>query len=210
MALVPPGLLWAEEGNGYDVLEYHLEMPREYLESGRIEYASHNVYANFPANAEMLYLLAMVVHGGALAGITTAKLINVLLGFFTVAAAWLAGRESGSTAGVFTGVLAATASWLIVSNSPYLSWHTDSVPETHTFDATDGRFAAAAQIGEFAALGKQPFVTRTRSRPDGTSGLVRMPAASLPHEFDTPDVPGPARTVQCVEESCRSSSINAN
>jgi len=112
VALVPPGLLWAEEGNGYDVLEYHLQMPREYLESGRIEYAPHNVYANFPAAAEMLYLLAMVSQGGAVAGASVAKLINALLAFLTVAAAWLAGREKGPTVGVYTGLLAATAGWL--------------------------------------------------------------------------------------------------
>ncbi len=112
VALVPPGLLWAEEGNGYDVLEYHLQMPREYLEAGRIEYAPHNVYANFPANAEMLYLLAMVVQGGPLAGVGVAKLINALLAFLTVGAAWLAGREHSPTAGVCTGLLAATAGWL--------------------------------------------------------------------------------------------------
>ena len=112
VALVPPGLLWVEEGNAYDVLEYHLQMPREYLESGRIEYAPHNVYANFPACAEMLYLLAMVVGGGPLAGASVAKLINALLALLTVAAAWLAGREAGRTTGVCTGLLAATAGWL--------------------------------------------------------------------------------------------------
>ena len=112
VALVPPGLLWAEEGNGYDVLEYHLEMPREHFEAGRIDYAAHNVYANFPANAEMLYLLAMVLQGGPLAGVTAAKLINALLAFLTVGAAWLAGRESGRTVGLCTGLLAATAGWL--------------------------------------------------------------------------------------------------
>ena len=56
-----PGFIWQEEGYGYDVLEYHLQMPKEYLHEGRIEYAPHNVYANFPANVEMLYLLAMIL-----------------------------------------------------------------------------------------------------------------------------------------------------
>ncbi len=112
VALVPPGLLWAEEGNGYDVLEYHLQMPREYFQAGRIAYAPHNVYANFPANAEMLYLLAMVLRGGPLAGVGVAQLLNAMLAFLTVAAAWLAGRETSPTAGVVAGVLAATTGWL--------------------------------------------------------------------------------------------------
>ncbi|MFH0982506.1 MAG: hypothetical protein V2A79_13350 [Planctomycetota bacterium] len=121
VALVPPGLLWAEEGNGYDALEYHLQMPREYFEAGRIHYAPHNVYANFPANAEMFYLLAMIVQGGPLAGVTVATLINALLAFLTVAAAWLAGRETSPTAGMITGLLAATAGWLTyLSGVPYV------------------------------------------------------------------------------------------
>ncbi len=112
VAMVPPGVLWVEEGGGYDALEYHLQMPREHFEAGRIEYAEHNVYANFPANAEMLYLLAMVVEGGPLAGVTAAKLINAWMAFLTVGAAWLAGREAGPTTGLCTGLLAATAGWL--------------------------------------------------------------------------------------------------
>ncbi|MDD4891795.1 MAG: hypothetical protein PHU85_17895, partial [Phycisphaerae bacterium] len=54
-ANLPPGVLWAGniphplpdrpaafdvEGNGYDVLEYHLQVPREYLANGRISYLS--------------------------------------------------------------------------------------------------------------------------------------------------------------------------
>ena len=112
VAVIPPGLLWAEEGNGYDVLEYHLEMPREYFDAGRITYAPHNVYANFPANAEMLYLLAMIVRGGPLEGLLAAQLINAFLAFGVAAAAWLAGREVSPTAGVVAGLLAATTGWL--------------------------------------------------------------------------------------------------
>ncbi len=60
---IPPGILWPAEGNGYDVLEYHLGVPREYFEAGCISYLSHNIYSNFPFNVEMLYLLTMVLHG---------------------------------------------------------------------------------------------------------------------------------------------------
>ena len=33
--LVPPGLLWGDEPNGYDVVEYHLQVPRKWYEAGR-------------------------------------------------------------------------------------------------------------------------------------------------------------------------------
>ncbi|HUO07179.1 MAG TPA: hypothetical protein VM008_02520 [Phycisphaerae bacterium] len=55
----PPGTLWVSEGRGYDVLEYHLEMPREYGDTNSIAPVSHNVYSYLPANVEMLYLLLM-------------------------------------------------------------------------------------------------------------------------------------------------------
>ena len=36
-ALLPPGMLWhPDEPHGYDVVEYHLQIPREWYEAGRI------------------------------------------------------------------------------------------------------------------------------------------------------------------------------
>ena len=58
-ALLPPGLLWGDEPNGYDVVEYHLQVPREWYEIGRIVPLQHNVFSYFPFNVEMHSLLAM-------------------------------------------------------------------------------------------------------------------------------------------------------
>jgi len=113
VASVPPGFFWAEEGMGYDVLEYHLQMPREYFEAGRITYAPHNVYANFPANAEMLYLLCMVVRDDVFAGAEMAQMMNLGLGVLCVAAGWLIGRERSPLTGVVTGVVTAGTGWLV-------------------------------------------------------------------------------------------------
>lgn len=112
VASAPPGYLWAEEGNGYDVLEYHLEMPKEYLAAGRIAYAPHNVYANFPANVEMLYLLCMVLGGDAIGAAGACKMLNAALAVLTVAAAWLIGRRRSPAAGVVTATVAAGIGWL--------------------------------------------------------------------------------------------------
>lgn len=111
-----PGLIWREEGYGYDVLEYHLQVPREYAQAGRIEYLPHNVYANFPANVEMLYLLAMVVHGDPVETGVTANMIHLLLAVLTVCAAWVAGREWSPRAGLLAATAIGTTGWL-----PYLS-----------------------------------------------------------------------------------------
>ncbi len=107
-----PGLIWQEEGNGYDVLEYHLEMPKEYLNAGNIHHAPHNVYANFPANVEMLYLLAMIVLDEDVEAGLTANMIHLLLAALTVYAAWVAGRDWSPRAGCICAITMATAGWL--------------------------------------------------------------------------------------------------
>lgn len=112
-AALPPGVLWPAEANGYDVLEYHLGAPREYFEAGRIGYLPHNIYSNFPFNVEMVYLLAMVVHGDAIAGGTTAQLVNVLFAVLMVGAVWWAARPFGRNAGVAAAVLAASCPFVV-------------------------------------------------------------------------------------------------
>jgi hypothetical protein len=108
-----PGLLWAEEGYGYDVLEYHLQVPKTYYQQGRIAYAQGNVYANFPSNVEMLYLLAMILHRDTYAIGTTTHLIHCLLGLLAVYAAWAMGREWSAAAGVATAIAMGTIGWLV-------------------------------------------------------------------------------------------------
>jgi 4-amino-4-deoxy-L-arabinose transferase-like glycosyltransferase len=112
VATIPPGILWQEEGYGYDVLEYHLQLPKEYYESGAIEYLPHNVYANFPSNMEMLYLAACLVTGDAVESWPVSKCLNALLAALFVAATWLTCREWSPQAGVTGGVLAAATGWV--------------------------------------------------------------------------------------------------
>ena len=81
---LPPGFLWPEEGNGYDVLEYHLQVPREYFEAGRISFLPHNVYASFPQQVEILYYLLMHIAGGPYAAAIPAQLLHGSLGVMAV------------------------------------------------------------------------------------------------------------------------------
>jgi hypothetical protein len=89
-ATLPPGVLWEGEARGYDVLEYHLQAPREFFEHGRIEFLPHNVYASFPQQMEMLYLLLMHLAGGPLLGAIPAQLLHATCGILAVLAlaAW--------------------------------------------------------------------------------------------------------------------------
>jgi hypothetical protein len=96
--MLPPGLLWRDEPNGYDVTEYHLQVPREWFEAGRIVPLHHNVFSFFPFNVEMQYLLAMHLRGGPWNGMYLAQLMHVSFIVLTVLAiyALLVERSKGS------------------------------------------------------------------------------------------------------------------
>jgi hypothetical protein len=103
----------------FDVLEYHLQGPKEYFQAGRIEFLPHNVYTNMPFDVEMLHLLGMSVMGdwwwGALAGqllvamfgTATAVLIFATAARISTRAAWLAALVYLSTPWVYRfGIIA--------------------------------------------------------------------------------------------------------
>jgi hypothetical protein len=48
----------------FDVVEYHLQAPKEFWKAGTITFNAHNVYANMPLGAEMHSLAAMTIIGG--------------------------------------------------------------------------------------------------------------------------------------------------
>lgn len=93
-ASLPPGILWPAEGNGYDVLEYHLGALRDYLDAGRVEFLPHNIYNNFPFGVEMLYLLGMILRGDPLRAGITAQLLHAMLGFLAAGATWCTVRAA--------------------------------------------------------------------------------------------------------------------
>jgi hypothetical protein len=56
-----PGSMWESEFGGYDALSYHLQLPQEWLASGRLEPLRHNVYSFLPG-----YVEAAFMHLGAM------------------------------------------------------------------------------------------------------------------------------------------------
>ncbi len=64
----------------YDVLEYHLGAPMQYLRLGAVEHLPWNVYASFPENTEMLYLCLLALFGSAMKGGMAAAALNVAVG----------------------------------------------------------------------------------------------------------------------------------
>lgn len=101
----------------YDVLEYHLQVPKEWYRSGHIATLPHNVYSGMPMAAEMWTIVPMIFlpwlrdwYYGALVG-------KLVIGLFTLGNAALlfaAGRRLG---GIWAGRAAAIATlavpWLL-------------------------------------------------------------------------------------------------
>jgi hypothetical protein len=113
-ALVPPGLLWGDEPNGYDVVEYHLQVPREWYEAKKITPLEHNAFSYFPFNVEMHYLLAMELEGGPWKGMYLAQLMHVAMVALGAAAVYgvvkeVSGDERCACAGA---VVAGATPWM--------------------------------------------------------------------------------------------------
>lgn len=108
-----PGILWSEEGNGYDILEYHLQVPREYWEAGRITYLPHNIYASFPSLVEMLYLLAFMVKGDPVAAGTLCNFIHLWLGVLAALAGAVFALRWGKTAALTALLLLIANGWFV-------------------------------------------------------------------------------------------------
>ncbi|MFW6133379.1 MAG: hypothetical protein ACOC8F_05735, partial [Planctomycetota bacterium] len=77
-ALRPAGHIGASDA--YDVLEYHLQLPREYLFAGSVRQTPRNAYGYYPLGVEMLFTLGMVLCGGAYEGMYLAKTLHGIFG----------------------------------------------------------------------------------------------------------------------------------
>lgn len=100
----------------FDVLEYHLQVPKEWLRSGRITFLPHNVYGNMPLGAEMHALLAMVAIGGDdgwWRGAIVGKLIMTVFSLLTAVLVYSTGRRLFSPlAGVMASAIYLGIPWV--------------------------------------------------------------------------------------------------
>lgn len=104
----------------FDVLEYHLQAPKEFHQAGQVQFIEHNVYANMPLGAEMHSLAWMTLLGGPLGwwvGGLIGKLIIASISL-TIAAAvgGFIGRRYGANCGwCAAGLMLGTAGCVHVS-----------------------------------------------------------------------------------------------
>lgn len=106
-ASLPPGVLWPMEAKGYDALEYHLQIPREWYDAGAIGPLLHNSYSFLPLNVESLYLALMHARGGAMDAMLACQWLSASFAFATAGLLALEVRERTTDAGA--GALAAAA-----------------------------------------------------------------------------------------------------
>jgi hypothetical protein len=84
----PPSTLWSVEAYGYDVLSYHLQLPREWFALGRMQGLDHNVYSFLPSLMEVGYLQLGHMTGSVYGAIYTSQLLHAS---FAIVAAWSIG-----------------------------------------------------------------------------------------------------------------------
>ncbi|HEV7785689.1 MAG TPA: hypothetical protein VGQ28_10165, partial [Thermoanaerobaculia bacterium] len=75
----PPGWLWSSsEAAGYDVLEYHLQLPQEWAAGERLWPLKHNVYSFLPSYLEAGYTHIAAILGAGAAGKSPTGSIGLL------------------------------------------------------------------------------------------------------------------------------------
>ena len=129
-SLSAPGLLWSTEFGGYDVLSYHLQLPAEWLERGRMMPLEHNVYSFFPGFMEAAYYHLAVLRGDAVTAAVGAQLLHAGMALLAAvmtgraAHAFLIRRASDEarlhadhTAVIVAGVLVIGTPWVLVTGS---------------------------------------------------------------------------------------------
>ena len=119
-ACCPPGTLWRVEALGYDVLSYHLQLPREWLAAGGLSGLHHNVYSYLPNLVESGYLLLGAARGGVLEAVYACQLLHVS---FALLAAWslaaIASRygeaDDGAVGGATAGAALLATPWVLIT-----------------------------------------------------------------------------------------------
>ncbi len=122
-ACFPAGTLWHTEGKGYDVLEYHLQLPREFMTVGSTAPVRGNIYSFLPLNIEMVFtLMAGLLKilpgwGGLYSLIYGSQLLMVAVTLLAALAVGLAPLTLSSRSRALAMLLFLSTPWVIVIGS---------------------------------------------------------------------------------------------
>ena len=145
----------------FDVREYHLQVPKEFYQQGRITFLPHNVYGNMPLGTEMLSLLAMVLSGDWWLGALAGKTVTALMAPLTALGLLAAGRRFFSApAGAAAALLYLSTPWIVRISTAGLI---DGAAGCYLLLAVyamllwaRGRGNAAGRVGQARASGRSP------------------------------------------------------
>ena len=127
-----PGWLWGSEAHGYDVLEYHLQLPVEWLRTGRLTGLKHNVYSFLPdyVEAGYLHLVSLVgsPHRGNGLALRSSQFLHALVALYSAYALGQASlqlarrgniniRPTGFPPALFAAALFLALPWVVVTAS---------------------------------------------------------------------------------------------
>jgi hypothetical protein len=111
-ASLVPGILWKPlDPHPYDVISYHLQVPREWYEAGKIIPLEHNVFSYFPFNVEMQFLLLMHATGGPWNAMFACQLLTVTQAMLMILA--IAGASDDRN-GVIGAAMASVVPWVVM------------------------------------------------------------------------------------------------
>ena len=126
-ASTAPGWLWQTEFGGYDALTYHLLLPREWLDAGRMATLEHNVYSALPSFMEASFMQVLAFAPDAKLAGTWAQWLHAVIALASAlacaGAARAVARDAGASIEAITasGWLAAIAllstPWIIATGS---------------------------------------------------------------------------------------------
>lgn len=126
-ASTAPGWLWQTEFGGYDALTYHLLLPREWLDAGRMATLEHNVYSALPSFMEASFMQVLAFAPDAKLAGTWAQWLHAVIALAAAlacaGAARAVARDAGASIEAITasGWLAAIAllstPWIIATGS---------------------------------------------------------------------------------------------
>ena len=102
----------------FDVLEYHLQVPKEWYQQGQVTFLGHNIYGNMPLGGEMLATQAMALMPGELSwwwGALAGKVAMAGFPLLTMVLLFAIGRRYFcSMAGMVAALLYISTAWIVM------------------------------------------------------------------------------------------------
>jgi 4-amino-4-deoxy-L-arabinose transferase-like glycosyltransferase len=114
----PPGSMWINEARGFDVMAYHLELPREWLALGRMTGLHHNVYSYLPNLVEAGYMQVLALRRATPLAFYTAQFFHAGLAMLAAATlGCMVSRWVGRAAAVAAAVVFLALPWSLITGT---------------------------------------------------------------------------------------------